>query len=67
MADVTVILGGWGYSTCGSGEWGSNSPGIDAATGQVGNVSVSGAATVAVTGVSGTPCVVGKGPIFGVG
>ena len=54
MADVVVPLGGWNYGTWGAGEWGNNSPAMPLGTGQVGSVAVSGAATVAVTGVSGT-------------
>ena len=53
MADVTVPLSGWGFSTWGTDSWGEGNA-LPVATGEVGSVTVieGFAANVAVTGVT---------------
>ena len=53
MADVTVPLSGWGFSTWGTDSWGEGNA-LPVATGELGTVGVVGNAVVAVTGVAGT-------------
>jgi len=53
MADVTVPLSGWGFSTWGTDSWGEGNA-LPTATGAVGTVGVTGDAVVSVTGVVGT-------------
>jgi hypothetical protein len=56
MADVTVPVSGWGYSTWGTDSWGEGNA-LPVGTGAVGTVTIQSVNNVFVSGVEGTTAV----------